>query len=204
MDDDGHEIRLAANATAQDRSDYARATAYLSSNPGEAAIINHLNAVQTVYTLQPINEDDPTSARYDAQGDRFDPNTNTIYWDPRSALATAANNGTEGGGALDGGTQTPALGLGHELDHANGPAAHGADPNYGNNEEKRVITGSETNAAGTLGEGTRTNHGGASYQSVSPTSQVPTQQGVQQLRGAEAQRHQKRIWFHVKKNQNQN
>jgi len=118
-------------------------------------------------------------------------------------LATANNDGK-----LDGNTQTPALGLGHEMDHANGKetgtTAHGADPNYENKEEKRVITGSEKNAAGTLNEGTRTNHDGAAYESVSPTSRVPTQQGVQQLRGAEAQRHQKRIWFHVKKNPNQN
>jgi RHS repeat-associated protein len=208
VDDDGHEIKLASDATAQDRSYYARATAYLSGNAGEAAIINNLNAVQTVYTVKFIDEDDPTSARYDARGDRFDPNTNTIYWDPRSALATTANNGTEGGGTLNGDTQTPALGLGHEMDHANGSetgtAEHGNDPNYGNNEEKRVITGSETNAAGALGEGTRTNHGGATYQSVSPTSRIPTQQGVQQLRAAEAARHQHRRWFHVKNNQNQN
>jgi RHS repeat-associated protein len=129
LDNDGHEIRLAADATAQNRGDYARATAYLSRDAGEGAIIHNLNAVQTVYTVQFINDGN----------DRFDPNTNTVFWDPRSSLATADNNGK-----LNGDTQTPALGLGHELDHANGKetgtTAQGNDPDYGGRggkEEKR-------------------------------------------------------------------
>jgi RHS repeat-associated protein len=196
IDDDGHENRLAANANAQDRADYARAVAYLSRDPGEKAIIKSLTDSQTVHTINFAHNDD--------DADQFDPTTNTVTWDPRSALATADGNGN-----VNGETQTPALGLGHELDHANGKetgtTANGADADYGGRggkEEKRVITGSETNAAGTLHEGTRTNHNGTGYQSVSPTSRVPTQQGVQTLRASEAAHHQKRMWFHVKKNQN--
>jgi RHS repeat-associated protein len=193
VDPTGTAITVAADATAQDRADYAQSTAYLSRDPGEKAIIDHLNGVQTNYTVEIIHDGN----------DRFDPNTNTVFWDPRSALATADNNGK-----LDGDTQTPALGLGHELDHANGKetgtTANGADPNYETKEEKRVINGSEKKAAQKLGEDTRTNHDGAAYESVSPTSRVPTRQGVQQLRAAEAARHQPRRWFHVKKHQQQN
>lgn len=96
--------------------------------------------------------------------DSFDPTTNTVHWDPYSALRTTA-----------GGTQTPALGLGHELDHATVDPAIGAkgaakfDPAYDNAEERRVITGSEAHAARTLGEGLRHDHSGTTYRVSSPT-----------------------------------
>jgi hypothetical protein len=41
---------------------------------------------------------------------------------------------------------------------------------YDNLEEWRVITGAETKAAKTLGEGTRRNHGGSTYRVSTPTS----------------------------------
>ena len=97
--------------------------------------------------------------------DEYDPNTHTIHWDPHSALQTS-----------DGGRQSPALGLGHEIDHAvEDPerAAHLADRldgRYDNAEEKRVITGSERHAAKTLGESTRFDHGGNTYRVPSPVT----------------------------------
>ena len=95
--------------------------------------------------------------------DRFDPNSDTIYWDPTSALKTT-----------DGGHQSPALGLGHEIDHAvearntlsrlNHLRCHA----YDNDEERRVIRGSETTAARCLGESVRSDHGGTLYRVSSP------------------------------------
>jgi hypothetical protein len=119
---------------------------------------------------------------------------NTVFWDPRSALATDDDEGK-----LNGGTQTPALGLAHQLDHAagkeEGTTAPGGAPGYGDAahhgaEERRVITGSETRAAGTLHEGTRTNHGGAPYESKGATKRKPTKQGTRDLRKAEDDRGQ--------------
>jgi hypothetical protein len=99
----------------------------------------------------------------DCDDDSFDPRTRTVNWDPHSALRTT-----------EGGRQSPALGLGHELDHATAIArlrergAASFDPNYDNAEERRVITGSEKHAATTLGEAIRHDHSGTSYYVASP------------------------------------
>jgi RHS repeat-associated protein len=67
--------------------------------------------------------------------DRYDPTTRTVYWDPDSALETT-----------DGGHQTPALGLGHEMAHATGnrhmtaELSGMADPQFDTREERRVIS----------------------------------------------------------------
>lgn len=95
--------------------------------------------------------------------DSYMPRTRTIYWDPLSAART-----------LDGGRQSPALGLGHEMAHADmDPRRQNALMNrivdkYDNDEERRVIVGAETHAARTLGEGTRTDHGIHAYHVRSP------------------------------------
>jgi hypothetical protein len=67
------------------------------------------------------------------------------------------------------------LGLGHEMAHAD--AGFWAQligwipwPGYDNLEERRVITGPETAAAMTLGEATRTDHGGTPYVVSTPIS----------------------------------
>jgi hypothetical protein len=95
--------------------------------------------------------------------DYFDPNTDTIAWDPHSALRT-----TQGGG------QSPALGLGHEIAHAveasrrEAKLACETDRTYDNQEERRVIRGSEARAARTLGEAVRYDHDGTCYRVRSP------------------------------------
>jgi hypothetical protein len=95
--------------------------------------------------------------------DSFDPSSDTINWDPHSALRTTR-----------GGTQSPALGLGHEMDHATEAPraqdrlANQPDAHYDNKEERRVITGSERHAARTLGEAPRFDHGGATFRVNSP------------------------------------
>ena len=76
-----------------------------------------------------------------------------LYWDPHSALTTTS-----------GGTQSPALGLGHEMTHGTGRwlgtiiRSMMPDPHYDNLEERRVIERFETPAARHLGEGVRTDH----------------------------------------------
>ncbi len=96
--------------------------------------------------------------------DSYQPDTGTIRWDPTSALRTT-----------HGGRQSPALGLGHELDHAiAGDAAFDvlaniADPRFDNLEERRVILGSERHAAQTLHESVRNDHSGSCYRVDTPT-----------------------------------
>jgi hypothetical protein len=69
-------------------------------------------------------------------------------WNPYSALITP-----------EGGKQSPALGLLHELDHAEEHLRLGTTEYLKQDvraEELRVIKGTETKAARKLGEGTRT------------------------------------------------
>ncbi len=97
--------------------------------------------------------------------DYYDPNTHAIHWDPHSALRTSR-----------GGTQSPALGLGHEVDHAvhDGPRewerSSIPDARFDDAEERRVILGSERHAARTLGEAVRSDHGGFTYRVDRPTA----------------------------------
>ena len=138
-----------------DASDYYQAIAYLERDPGMTQIIKDLETSSTEYDLEYNNVGD----------DEFIYATNTIRWDPHSALCTTG-----------GGSQTPALGLGHEMAHADYPALFGAfleslpSAAYDNLEEERVITGPETTAAQTLGEGTRTDHAGTPYTVPTPVS----------------------------------
>jgi hypothetical protein len=148
-----HYGSLAVAAPAQ--HDFDRAVAYLRRDPVERSLFDRLEHGAHRVTL--------TTNRHDV--DYFDPNTHEIHWDPHSALQTG-----------DGGRQSPALGLGHEVDHAvhDGPRewqrAQTFDPRYDTAEERRVITGSERHAAHTLGEGVRSDHAGATYRVDSPTA----------------------------------
>lgn len=135
-------------------SQYEAAKSYLSRDPIERRLFDKLeHAPGRHYVLQINHRND----------DHFDPSSNTIAWDPYSALRTT-----------DGGRQSPALGLGHEIDHAveNRSKAQRLmnhfDPRYDTAEERRVILGSETHAARTLGEGTRHDHRGSVYRVFSP------------------------------------
>ncbi len=135
-------------------SDYQQAVSYLKGDAGMAKIIHNLETSSTTYKVNLNNNHD----------DSYIPSKKTINWDPNSALRTP-----------NGGTQSPALGLGHEMAHADAPWYSGilgliSWPGYDNLEERRVIVGSETSAANTLGEDTRTSHGGTTYRVPTPTS----------------------------------
>lgn len=127
---------------------------YLAHDPVERSLIEQLERSRT-----------PHHIVMDHHGnDSYDPNTHTIRWDPFSALLTT-----------DGGSQSPALGLGHEMDHAvENPSrydghADAVDFDYDNAEERRVILGSERHAALTLGESVRFDHSGRLYHVAGPT-----------------------------------
>jgi|SRR5271170_782365 len=143
-------LRLPQNAVAQ----YREAKAYLSRDPHEGRLFHELeHARGRHFTLTTNHRDD----------DHFNPNDDTIAWDPHSALRTT-----------HGGHQSPALGLGHEIDHAveNPRIAdrlrERIDPRYDDAEERRVILGSEAHAARALGESTRHDHAGTTFRVASP------------------------------------
>lgn len=128
---------------------------YLQGDAIERGLIDKLEHGTTNYRLKIIHDGN----------DSYDPMRHQINWDPYSALRTTC-----------GGHQSAAMGLGHEIDHATfdprkaEQLANSYDPNYDNLEEKRVITGSETHAAHTLGEDVRHDHRGSVYAVASPVT----------------------------------
>jgi hypothetical protein len=137
------------------RSDYLLARAYLSRDTAERRLFERLDRSSRHFHLRVNHRND----------DHYDPHGNTIAWDPYSALRTSR-----------GGTQTPALGLGHEIAHAieapkrEARLAARSVARYDNAEERRVISGSERHAAHTLGEGVRFDHRGTTYRVPTPVS----------------------------------
>jgi hypothetical protein len=133
---------------------YEQAKRYLCRDPSERALFERLEGARGRQFRLTVNH---------RNDDHFDPNTDTIAWDPYSALRTSS-----------GGRQSPALGLGHEIDHAVESRAaeqrlsHRRVAGYDNAEERRVICGSERHAAGTLGESARLDHSGTCYRVSSP------------------------------------
>ena len=133
---------------------YEEAKTYLSRDSVERRLFHRLeHARDRSYRLR----ENATN------GDYFDPATDTIGWDPHSALRTT-----------QGGKQSPALGLGHEIDHAvesrssQRRLSERPSRQYDTIEERRVITGSERHAARTLGEAARRDHAGRCYRVASP------------------------------------
>jgi hypothetical protein len=137
------------------RADYTLAKTYLCRDVAERRLFDRLTHERRHFHLAIDHRGD----------DHFDPSTRTIAWDPYSALRTTR-----------GGTQSPALGLGHEVAHAvedpRDEAALSARTlrGYDTYEERRVIRGSERHAAKTLGEGIRCDHRGFAYRVATPVS----------------------------------
>ena len=129
------------------------ALAYLSRDPVERALIRHVEQSRTPHRIVMNHRGD----------DSYRPDTHTIRWDPTSAMRTTGH-----------GRQSPALGLGHELDHA-ALSEHTfdvlvavPDRRFDNLEERRVILGSERHAARTLHESMRDDHRGRLYRVATP------------------------------------
>jgi hypothetical protein len=130
------------------------AFAYLARDPVARSLIERLER-------SPVEHRIAIDHRHD---DSYRPWSHTIRWDPTSAMRTS-----------NGGRQSPALGLAHELDHAAAPERTRDRlqaielPKYDDAEERRVITGSERHAARTLHESTRRDHDGVCYRVAGPT-----------------------------------
>ena len=149
VDPDGLELSIPPGA----KGDYNAAKKYISRTSEGKRLFDKIENSRKKFCLT-------TNCSHD---DHYDPRNREIAWDAKSALKTTT-----------GGTQSPALGLAHEIDHAtaNGffrwlrvliPAG-----SYDNQEEKRVICGSERVIANGLGEDTRTNHRGNVYHVRTP------------------------------------
>lgn len=137
------------------KRDVALAEAYFSRDSGMRHILTNVQHSAREVRLQINHRGD----------DHFDPSTNTIAWDPYSAMRTTG-----------GGRQSPALGLAHELAHAaENPRAQArlashAIARYDTLEERRVIRGPERAAAHSLGESARFDHRGSLYRVATPVS----------------------------------
>ncbi|HUY11900.1 MAG TPA: hypothetical protein VMV73_06530 [Candidatus Dormibacteraeota bacterium] len=136
--------------------DFELAKKYLDADSVERGLFERLEDSRTrTFTMRTEHRNN----------DRFDPNDDTIWWDPTSALRTTS-----------GGAQSPALGLGHEVDHAVERPSRETQlssrrvARYDTAEEERVIRGSETHAARTLGEAVRYDHDGRCFRVASPTA----------------------------------
>jgi hypothetical protein len=141
------------NATEQDKVDLKAALEYLQAKDAKG----NYKSPTAVKLLEGLRDKGTTINFIHDGNDAFDNSTNTIDWDPRSGLELVDNKGN-----LTGGTQSAALGLIHEADHAvnlSKKIKSDSSP-YHDNEEKRVITGSEKRIAKDLGEPIRTNHSG--------------------------------------------
>jgi hypothetical protein len=143
---------LSIPAAARDEIDAA--LAYLRRDTVERSLIARLERSRVAHRIV-----------IDHRGaDEYLPWSHTIRWDPYSALRTSG-----------GGRQSPALGLGHELDHAAENSRSYdrlqsmPDRRYDSAEERRVILGSERHAARTLHESTRDDHTGRLYRVAGPT-----------------------------------
>ena len=129
------------------------ALAYLSRDAVERSIIRRVEHARIPHRVVINHRGD----------DSYQPATHTIRWDPTSAMRTTHH-----------GRQSPALGLGHELDHATvsdrvfDVLVAVPDRRFENLEERRVILGSERHAARTLHESTRDDHRGRLYRVASP------------------------------------
>lgn len=138
VDPDGEKIYFASGVSDKFKEAFATVIKIMNKK-GTSWIFRKLEESDKVYYIQEIN--------YKETGDtpKFDPNTNTIYWDPNIQVLT------ENYVVL-----SPPTILAHEAAHAlqkdkysdqEFVSKYKKDPNYGNILEKEVITGIEQEVA---------------------------------------------------------
>jgi RHS repeat-associated protein len=161
IDPDGRKVVFAQGVSEEFKKAFAESVQHLNKH-GAGGMLAKLHASEVTYYVT------ETSG-----GSEFNTKTKTISWDPTTAVLTNELH-----------ELSPTTILSHEVDHAlqfdQNPEQQkkdGAtpDPDYGNLEEKRVITGSEQTTAKKLGEikegeVTRKDHGGTLYKTTGPTS----------------------------------
>jgi hypothetical protein len=139
-----------------DKKDYLQAVRYLSKDKQAAATIRELETTPEHVKLTTNKNDD------DSYKNR------NINWDPKSGLE------------VKDGTQSPALGLLHEMGHAlndlKGTTDLTKDSKFDLKEERNVIEGLENPAARTLKEPTRNDHGGKAVRVKDVTTHHKKQQ----------------------------
>jgi RHS repeat-associated protein len=147
-----------------DAHDWQMTRSYLMQSPTYRNIVLRAEALSQKIVVAPRTD----HRDFVAKGD-----PTTIHWDPHSALRTG-----------DGGRQSPALGLGHELDHAFRRETDRKgyerdrfvrDKEYGNREDRRVMQ-NEARGARELGEDVRSQHKADPrdrYRVASPISRDP-------------------------------
>ncbi len=101
MDPDGLHLVPAPGNTPQDNQAINEALDYLKQFPPANKVINGLINSGTTYTIQEL------AAEQNIAGASFDNRYNTVYWDPTASFFLDTK-----------GSLSPALMLGHELDHA--------------------------------------------------------------------------------------
>ena len=157
VDGDGNVLLFAPGSSPEFKAEFARAIKYLNNGKSSAIIANLHKRKEVVYVREVSEAAGGEDGFIRKDGDL---NAPTIDWDPYSALTFG-----------DGLSQSPALGFLHEADHALGylkdpdgfnARALESDIEYDDQEEMRVIQGSETSVAKRLGEGVRHGHGGNS------------------------------------------
>lgn len=165
-DPDGRKVIYGAGATAEFRRDFASAVKYLNAH-GAGGMLASLQASKETYYI---------GGREAGKGPNFDPATKTISWNSRDGSLNSDGKKIH--------ISSPAALLNHEIDHANkfdkNPQQSTKDKatpdaQYGDKEEKRVITGSEQETAHKLGEVpegevTRTDHFTSLLPMTGPTS----------------------------------
>ena len=157
VDRDGNVLLFAPGSSPEFKAEFSRTIKYLNNGKSSSIIANLHKRKEVVYVRE-ISEaagDEDGFIRRDGEL-----NAPVIDWDPYSAFAFG-----------EGVSQSPALGFLHEADHAleslQNPAEYSngllvKDKLFDDNEERRVIQGSETRAARKLGEDVRDSHGGVS------------------------------------------
>jgi RHS repeat-associated protein len=174
IDMNGDSIKPADGQSAEFTNDLNQVVTKLKEI-GEGADYQHLEISETVYQFK------ETSGTSGAAGSRFDPETNTIFWNQRMGLI---NNETLI-------SISPATVLAHEIDHAANydkdkerslKDLETFDASYSNKEEKRVIEGTEQRVARKLGEikegeVTRMDHGQSPFTTDGPLSTQPPSTG---------------------------
>ena len=155
IDTDGRKLRFAPGTSTAFKLKFRAAIQYLHEHKVDGIIAQIEKSSTIIYIAERSGE---SSA--------FNSGEKTIYWDPNMGLMTSSDK-----------MLSPAAVLNHEADHTlqylQNPDKytldfHTQDPNYGNKEEARAITGAEQRTASALseindGEVTRTDHFGILY-----------------------------------------
>ena len=159
IDKDGEKIEFAPGSSPQFQAEFARAIQYLKQGKSDGIFAKLQARPEVIYLKEGTT----------LLSDGFKPNNNTITWNPHVAIKAGSTKATD---QSPSGKISPARAVLHEADHAlqsvQNPAQQQIDAAtpkgaYTNQEEFRVIRGSELKSGQALGEGVRTNHSGTPY-----------------------------------------